>query len=111
MKRTIWTMFRRGFMVLGGPEWIPSSTEVEVLEVRKIKGIEFFSFEMPDGKIKVAEGQTGGIITDSFDTLLADIKGCSKAFLQSQIDNGSLCLKDTVVRKYTPEVFFSTYKH
>lgn len=109
MKRTVWTMFKSSFMMMGGDPYYPASTEVEPLEIRKVKGIEFFSFKTPNGHIKLSEASTGAIIADGFDDMLKAIKGCNKQFLLDQISDGIAQLDTCRLKKLSPDKFFSIY--
>jgi len=103
----IWTTEHLPF-IMGGNVWQPMYTTVPVVERRKIKGIDFFSFKTPKGTIRVCEGQTGGIIADSFDELIASIKGVPTKTLQAQIDEARPMA--ATAKPKTQEYFFSKYK-
>jgi predicted RNase H-like HicB family nuclease len=111
-KRLIWTLARRGFMVMGGHEWYPVYTKIDVLESRKLKGIEFISFKTPKGSIRVAECISGGIVANGFEELIANIKDCSAKFLKAQIVEGQPRPDTTGNKKeLTNEEFFALYKY
>lgn len=103
---TIWTMGYFPF-TMGGNVNRPISTEVKIIETKKLKGINFFSFKTPKGTLKVCEAKTGGIIADDFEDLKANIKGCSQTFLQKQIKDA----KPEYIKYMTNEEFFSMYKY
>lgn len=112
MKRTIWTVAKKySFMTMGGDLSATYAilTEVEPIEVRKVKGIDFFLFKTPKGNHRLAESISGGIIAENFEDMLSAIKGCPKSFLIEQIELGKSLL--TEPKMLSNEDFFKLYKY
>ena len=108
--KKVWTKNYRPF-VMGGSVNYPISTFVQPIEVRKIKGIEFFTFKTPSGAMKLAEGVTGGIIAEDFEDLLTAIEGCDKSFLKGQIDDAIRDFKPHESQQMTNDEFYSHYTY
>lgn len=112
MKRTIWTKVDvNNFMRMGGDihSSYVISTEIEPVEIKKVKGIEFFSWFTPNHNRRLSEGVTGGIIADSFEDMESAIKGCPKSFLIEQID---LIKSDLIdCKKISNADFFKLYRY
>ena len=104
----IWTTELRPFAMGGNPNH-PIFTIVPVLERKRMKGIEFFSFTTPPGTLRICEATTGGIIADTWEGLADNIKGVPKAILMSQINVNRPAASQA--EELTNEDFFKVYKY
>jgi hypothetical protein len=111
MQRTVWTIACRPF-TMGGVCNYPITTEVKIIEERAIgKGYKAFSFKTPKGTLRIAESTTGGIVADTFDELIKDVKAATKSDIQDQIKAARETLKSPDCKKLSNEEFFQLYRY
>lgn len=98
-------------MQMGGQVHTPIITEVEPIEERPIgKGMKAFSFKTPKGSLRVAESETGAIVGDTFEEVIADVKTASKGMLQDQIADARATIAGEC-KNLTNEEFFNLYNY
>lgn len=109
-KRRIWTMGHFPFL-MGGEVNQPITTEVDFIEEKDLgKGIKAFSFKTVKGTLKIAESRTGGIVADSFEQLIEQIKDSTKKELNDQLDRAQLVV-DKATKHLSNEEFFKLYRY
>lgn len=105
--RTVWTQNYTPF-IMGGSVHHSIVTEVEILEERVIKGIPFFTWLTPKGKMRLSEGVSGAIVADSFEDLLEAIQGMSDTEVMNQLKEGVSVFINP--RRLSKEEFFKLYE-
>lgn len=108
--KKIWTLNYRPF-VMGGSVNYPISTDVEPIETREIKGIEFFTFKTPVGTIRLAEGITGAIVAADFDDLLISIETETKETLLHQVNDAKVRYRPEESNHLSNKEFFTHYRY